>query len=214
MNRQLIEDYVAGKMSEAQAEAFEESCVANPELAKQVEFEQRLKNGIKIVAAGSTAEFVRSESPWRWMLPLAASVLIFVTAGSYLWEQMANARRHILASVSTPAQRNGTSMRLALVRGGDGMPHLPPGKVRVEIVGLFDPGFYYTVALDHIEEHTGIETIATLYGQHPSSPVTLEVMVGSDEIASGSYLLRVQKQTSKDEATGAEDALDFSFMKD
>jgi hypothetical protein len=207
MSRQLIENYVAGRMTEAEAEAFEEACIANPELAKQVEFEQRLKLGIKLVASGSTAEFVRSESPWRWMLPLAASVLIFLAAGSYLWQQMANARHQILAAVVTDAQREGTSMRLALVRGGDGMAHLPPGKVRVEIVGLFDPGFHYSVALDRIEEHTGIETIATLYGQHPSSPVTLEVMVGSDQLDRGSYILRVQKQASDEEA------LDFSFIK-
>jgi lysylphosphatidylglycerol synthetase-like protein (DUF2156 family) len=205
MNQQLIERYVAGKMSEAEAEAFEESCVANPDLARQVEFEQRLKAGLVLVASGSTAEFVRSESPWRWMLPLAASVLIFITAGAYLWQQITASQ--ILAAVATQAQRDGTSMRLALVRGSDGMPHLPPGKVRVEIVGLFDPGYHYTVALDYVDQQRGIVTVATIYGQHPSSPVTLEVMVNSDQLDPGSYFLRVSKQARDEEA------LDFSFVK-
>ena len=205
MNQQLIEKYVAGKMSEAEAEAFEESCVANPDLARQVEFEQRLKAGLVLVARGSTAEFVRSESPWRWMVPLAASVLIFVTAGTYLWQQITASQ--ILAAVATQAQRDGTSMRLALVRGADGMPHLPPGRVRVEIVGLFDPGYHYTVALDYVDQQRGILTVATIYGQHPSSPVTLEVMVNSDQLEPGSYFLRVSKQARDEEA------LDFSFVK-
>ncbi len=40
--------------------AFEDYCLANPEFARQVEFEQRLKAGLTLVASGSTAEFVRS----------------------------------------------------------------------------------------------------------------------------------------------------------
>ena len=44
--QQLIEQYVAGKLGEAEAEAFEVACLEDPELARQVEFEQRLKSGI------------------------------------------------------------------------------------------------------------------------------------------------------------------------
>lgn len=207
MNQQLIEKYVQGRMSEAEADAFEDACVANPELAKQVEFEQRIKLGFVHVARGSTAEFVKSESTWRWMLPLAASVLIFVTAGIYLGQQIANAHRQILAAVTTTAQREGASMRLALVRGVDGAPHLPAGKVRVEIIGLFDPGQPYSVALDYFDQKHGIVTVAALYGQSPSSPVTLEVMVNGDQLDSGSYFLRVSKQDSDEEP------LDFSFIR-
>ena len=47
MNQEQIEQYVAGRMSEAEALAFEEYCVANPEFARQVEYEQRLKAGIR-----------------------------------------------------------------------------------------------------------------------------------------------------------------------
>ena len=71
MNQQLVEQYVAGKMSEAQAEAFEDFFVANPEVARQVELEQRLKAGLALVASGSTEEFVRAENPWGWKLALA-----------------------------------------------------------------------------------------------------------------------------------------------
>jgi hypothetical protein len=207
MNQQQIERYVAGKMSEAEADAFENSCVANPELAKQVEFEQRLKAGLRLVASGSTAEFVRSDKSFSQYLALAASVLLFVTAGVYVWQQRSGAHPPILVAVGNAEQSEGQSMRLALVRGADGMPHLPPGMVRVEIVGLFDPGFHYTVALDRIEANQGVVTVATLFGQHPTSPVTLEVMIDGDALDSGSYFLRVRKQASDEEA------LDFSFIK-
>jgi hypothetical protein len=207
MNQQLIEQYVAGKLGEAEAEAFEVMCLEDPELARQVEFEQRLKAGLAQVARGSTAEFVRSESSLRWRLAAAASVLFFICAGVYLWQRLPGTHPHVLAAVVTDAERGGASMRLALVRGAENMPQLPAGKVRVEIVGLFDPGYHYSVMLDRLRQQHDVANVATLYGQHPTSPMTLEVMVDGDQLAAGTYSLRVRKQASDEEA------LDFSFVK-
>jgi len=79
--------------------------------------------------------------------------------------------------------------------------------VRVEIVGLFDPGFHYSVMLDRLRQQQDVANIATLYGQHASSPVTLEIMLDGDQLAPGTYSLRVRKQASDEEA------LDFTFEK-
>jgi hypothetical protein len=38
MNQDSIERYVQGRMSESDARAFEDYCVAHPEFARQVEF--------------------------------------------------------------------------------------------------------------------------------------------------------------------------------
>jgi hypothetical protein len=206
MNQHLIEQYVAGKMSEAEAEAFEVLCLEDPELARQVEFEQRLKAGLEQVARGSTAEFVRSGTSRRWQLAVAASVLLFVCAAVYLWQRLPGSNPHLLAAVATEAERGGASMRLALVRGAENMPKLPAGKVRVEIVGLFDPGYHYSVMLDRLRPKQQA-SVAVLYGQHPSSPMTLEIMIDGDQLAPGTYSLRVRKQASDEEP------LDFSFVK-
>ena len=63
------------------------------------------------------------------------------------------------------------------------------------------------VALDRLEQSKKVDTIATLYSQHPTSPVTLEVMVDSDQLKPGFYSLRVKKQASDEES------LDFGFLK-
>ena len=208
MNQDLIEHYVAGRLGEAEAEAFEEYCLANPEFAKQVEYEQRLKAGIAQVARGSTAEFVRSNHSMRWPLAAAAGLLLAISSILYLWKHpLSVTTRPVMAAVMNDDQRTGASLRLALVRGSETAPALEPGIVRVEIVGLFDLGFHYSVALDRLENHSNIDTIATLYSQHPSSPVTLEVMIDSDQLRPGAYSLRVRKQASE------EDALDFGFVK-
>src|SRR5687768_13067299 len=81
MNQAQIEQFVAGRMSESDARAFEDYCVANPEFARQVEFEQRLKAGITLVSRGSTEEFVRSSQPLRWQLAAAAGVVIVLFVG-------------------------------------------------------------------------------------------------------------------------------------
>ena len=208
MNQEQIEHYVAGRMSEAEAVAFEEYCLANPEFARQVEYEQRLKTGLAQVARGSTAEFVRSSHPQRWSLAAAAGVLIALVAGFSLWNSGLRAPADtILAAVTENTPRDGTLLRLALVRGSDSVPALPPGMVRVEIVGLFEAGNFYSVALDRREQNQKIDTVATLNDQRPATPMSLEIMVDSKQLRPGSYSLRVRKQAS------GEEALDFGFMK-
>jgi hypothetical protein len=207
MNQQQIEQYVAGRMSQAEAEAFEEYCLANPEFAKQVEFEQRLKLGLAQVAQGSTAEFVRSNHPLRFRIAAAAAVLLCLSVAFYAYHASPAAARPLLAAISGDAQHKGTTMRLALVRGAETAPALQGGLVRVEIVGLFDTGIHYSVALDRLQPKKAVDTLATLYGQHPASPMSLEVLIDSDQLAAGTYSLRVRKQSSDEED------LDFIFVK-
>ncbi len=116
-------------------------------------------------------------------------------------------RRHILAAAVGEVQHGGSSLRLALVRGAENVPLLPRGLVHVEIVGLFDPASQYSVVLDHLAPGKDIETVATLYGQHPNSPVELEVLLDGEQLASGPYSLRIVKQASHEEP------LDFGFVK-
>ena len=207
MNQDKIDQYIAGSMSEADAQAFEEYCLANPEFARQVEFEQRLKIGLAQVASGSTAEFVRSETPLRWSLAAAAGVLIALFAVFFAWTTGGRVSTPtILASVVEGSPAGDTTMRLALVRGSDSIPSLPGGLVHVEIVGLFEAGNYYSVALDRREQNQN-DTIATLNDQRPSSPMSLDVLIDSKQLRPGSYSLRVRKQAS------GEEALDFGFTR-
>ncbi len=209
MNPQQMEQYVQGRMSESEARAFEDYCVANPQFARQVELEQRLKSGMAQAARWPTAEFVRSERPMRGRMAAAiAGILLSVTTLFYVWHNYVPKPANVILSlVDTDPERNGDSVRLALVRGADGKPSLPAGLVRVEIAGLYDAGFLYSIALDRMDERKNIEAVATLYGVRPKSPVTLEVMLDGDQLAPGAYSLRVRKQTSVDEP------LDIEFLR-
>ena len=128
MNQELIEQYVAGRLSEAEAQAFEDYCLANPEFARQVEYEQRLKAGIAQVARGSTAEFVRAPHPLQWTLAAAASMLLVLVAMFYIWNPGTRAVAPSILAAASFATHDGPSLRLALVRGSDTAPTLPPGE--------------------------------------------------------------------------------------
>lgn len=207
MNHEQIEQYLAGRMSEAGARAFEDYCVAHPEFARQVELEQRLKAGITQVARGSTEEFVRSRNPVNWpMAAAAAGILLSLLTVLYLWQRAPAEPPPVLAAVSE-GKYDGRSLRLALVRGADGRPALQRGRIRVEIAGLFDMDFNYSVELDRIDHQKHIETVASVHGVRPISPVALEVLVDGDQLPPGSYSLRVRKQTS------VEEPLDFEFLR-
>jgi hypothetical protein len=208
MNPGMIEQYVSGKLGEKEAEEFEAYCVANPEFAKQVEYEQRLRAGIAQVARGSTEEFVRSNGYSRWKYAAAAGILLVIGALAFaLWRPVGLGGAALMAAVTTDAERNGPSLRLAQVRGADSEPRLGDGIVRVEIVGLFDTSAHYSVTLDRNEPQKPAETLATLYGQHPGSPMSLEFMLDSNRLPAGSYTLRVRKQSSDEEP------LDFDIVK-
>jgi hypothetical protein len=208
MKSELIQQYVSGKLGESEAEEFEAYCVANPEFAKQVEFEQRLRAGIAQIAQGSTAEFVRSNGLSTWKYAAAACLVLVLGALAYSrWHPGGLAGNALMAAVTSETERSGPALRLAQVRGAESVPMLAPGLVRVEIVGLFDTSAHYTISLDRVQEQRAVETLHTLYGQHPASPVTLEFMLDADRLQAGSYTLRVRKLSSDEEP------LDFGIVK-
>ena len=170
MNQEQIEQYVAGRMGEAEALAFEEYCLANPEFARQVEYEQRLKAGI---GAGCQRLHcgIRALRASAALEPGCRCRLADCVRRGDVPSGPPDCMRRppaIMAAVTASAPQGDASLRLALVRGSDTAPALPPGLVRVEIVGLFDAGNFYSVALDRREQNQEIDTVATLNDQRPS----------------------------------------------
>lgn len=202
----MVEQYVAGAMGDSEADAFEEACLRDPDLARRVEVEQRMKLGFEQVARNSE-EFVRSSSTGFWQLAVAAGLLVVLTAGVWFLQRGApKPDERALAAVVPELLYGGTSMRLGPV-SEENMPELPRGVVRVAITGSFEAGAAYSVSLDRLHAVKPAQTIASLADQKPASGTELDVMLDSDLLEPGTYSLRVQRQGSGDKA------LDFSFIK-
>jgi hypothetical protein len=206
MNQDLIERYVTGKLGSSEAEAFEAYCVANPEFAKQVEFEQRLREGIAEVARGSTAEFVRDDSSAFRRFAIAATILLVLAGGFIGWGSWNPETKPYLAAASH-APGDVATLRLAQVRGTVETATLRDDTTLVEIVGLFDLQYDYSVELARLTSENHTENIATLYGQRPASSVRLEVLLNAERLRPGAYQLRVRKQSSDEEP------LEIEFVK-
>lgn len=206
MNQDQIERYIAGKLGPAEAEAFETYCVANPEFARQVEFEQRLREGMAEVARGSTAEFVRDDnSSFRWFA-VAATVLLLLGMAFIGWGSWTPETRPYLVSAAA-AKGELPTLRLAQVRGAVEAATVRGDTTLVEIVGLFDLQYDYSVELARLTSENHTENIATLYGQRPVSAVKLLVVLNSERLRPGIYQLRVRKQASDEEP------LEIGFLK-
>jgi hypothetical protein len=209
MNQMLIDQYVAGRLNDRDAEEFEAYCLSNPEFAKQVEAEQLMKAGIAEVARTSPQDFMppARDTSWRWRLPLAASFVAALGIVLYSWVPNAVTRAPVLAATSAAGASAGPVLRLAMVRGADGLPALPSGRVRVEIAALFEPDEDYTVMLIPLEGSPAAREVAALERHRPASSVSMQVMVDSDRLAPGAYTLRVRRGDAADEP------LDFTFLK-
>lgn len=92
----LVERYLLGQLSEAEAQAFEEYLLVHPEAAAAVEDAERLRRGLRVVEAEDAAAAPPATPPgkvaplrrpgWRrWAAPLAAAALLAVALGPRLF---------------------------------------------------------------------------------------------------------------------------------
>lgn len=122
----VIADYLANRLNEAEAQAFELYCLEHPDFARDVERELALKTGLRR-ATQSVAQ-VRAPTPGRrhgrWALALAACVAALGSAVVFI-QYSKNTQPALVAftsEVDLPDQlrRSAVSqLRLVRVRGND-----------------------------------------------------------------------------------------------
>lgn len=98
----VVADYLANRLNEAEALAFEHYCLEHPDFARDVERELALKTGLRQVyqPAEQVNSLIRKRTFTRWPLALAASVAIIVCA-VLAFEYSINKRTTLVAFTST-----------------------------------------------------------------------------------------------------------------
>jgi hypothetical protein len=77
-----VADYLADRLSDAEAQAFELYCLEHPVFARHVEQELALKTGMRAIReSGDKPLAAAKRNISRWPLALAASVVILIAAG-------------------------------------------------------------------------------------------------------------------------------------
>jgi hypothetical protein len=191
-----IRDYVAGRLSDPEHRAFEDRLARDPELVRELELSQRLREGFeRLRERGELQGAGTRPSPrrWAWGLALAATLSAVATL---LWMQpIGRSGVGLMASIGSVA-RPAATYTLMVVRGPSSTPvlDLPPRgliEIRVSRPPQAGSGGYRLV----LEQSgtTGSRTpVGTLAGLQPATDGFVHVYADAARLAPGDYEVRLE----------------------
>jgi hypothetical protein len=201
-----IRDYVAGRLPAAEQRAFEERLAHDPDLVRQLELSERLREGLeRLRDSGELDRAMRGATRrhWAWGVGLAATV---AGVALTLFMQPGTLRGRVpLSSTAPPA---GAAARLTFVtmRGKPEAPVLElPARGVVELRAsrpAAASGARYRLTLERIGTGALRSGVGELGGLEPGSDSLVHAYVDADALAAGEYELRVQAEG--DPGAGAE----------
>jgi hypothetical protein len=119
-NAVLVQDYVAGRLSDSEREAFEERLLNDSGLVRDLEESLRLREGLEVLRERKILEQLRHPRRRgvfvgaRWAA-VAAAVVIVVSGAVYLGERYLGERSAPVVAASLGALRGGSSPALGVV---------------------------------------------------------------------------------------------------
>ena len=205
--RQVIERYLAGQLSDAEADAFEARLESQPELARDVEQISRMKTGFAVLERrGELAKLLAHPvaPPKRRAAWMAAAAAVFVGATGFLvLRQAESPTPATLLAVSLNAlSRHSdspiplrTSVSLARARGLGPDAVLDssgaaPGAAVLELATGGDAGTHYSIELLAIDS-AGARPVAKLPDAASDDSGAMHLFVSLQAVKPGRYLLRL-----------------------
>lgn len=178
--------YFAGRMAEAEEEAFELRMLENPEIAQEAEAMQRMRLGLKTLQAQSQIEPLTRAQP-VWFSPVslaaAASVLIIVLASLFYVARITQPVAVLAASGSASAtylvaQRRGMSNEVII------QLTQPPAAVQLDVLPTSESATkQYDVSLSEGNRSLGQITV-------PAGPQGfVSVFLDTTRLKAGRYVL-------------------------
>ena len=203
--RHVIERYLAGQLSDAEADAFERTLEAHPELARDVERIARMKTGFAVLERrGELAKLLAQPvtPPNRRPVWVAAAAAVVLTLGFLVFRQAdAPAPATLLAaSLDALSSRSDSpiplrrSVALARARGMGADAELTasvtaPGAAELELSTGAEAGTHYAVELLAVDSTPRV--VAKLPDAATDSAGALRLFVSLHGVPPGNYLLRL-----------------------
>lgn len=218
-DRQVIERYLAGQLTDAEADAFERELEAHPELAREVEQIARMKTGFAVLERrGELAKLLAQPAapPKRRLAWVATAATVVLAVGILVFRQgeapapatLLASSLHALSSHSDSPIPLRASKLLARARGTGFDAELAstgksPGAADLELVTGGAAGTHYAVDLLAVDS-AGPRSIATVPDVVTDAKGTLHVFVSLSAVPPGPYLLRL--------TAGADAPIEYSIM--
>jgi anti-sigma factor RsiW len=204
--RQVIEKYLAGQLSDAEADAFEARLESHPELARDVEQIARMKTGFAVLERrGELAKLLAHPvaPPKRRAAWMAAAAAVFVGAiGFLVFRQAESPAPATLLAISLDALSRHSdspiplraSIALARARGLGADAELEsgkaPGAAELELATGDAAQTHYSVELLAIDS-SGAKAVAKLPDAATDGSGAMHLFVSLQAVKPGPYLLRL-----------------------
>ncbi len=207
-----MRDYVAGRLSDLDVRAFEDRLARDPELVRELELSQRLREGLEQLRDSGRLEVAGRRGTsrrWAWGAALAAT-LAGVTL--LLWMQAPGRGPVALASSMTSGTGPAATFTFMAMRGPWTPPMLDlPARGVVELRASrssTSDAARYRLELDRRNAVGEPVKLGELGGLSPAADGLVHAYVDAGSLAAGDYELRVQAEA--DQAAGIE-AFAFSL---
>jgi hypothetical protein len=205
-DRQVIERYLAGQLSDAEADAFERDLEAHPALAREVEQITRMKTGFAVLERrGELARLLAQPvaPPKRRTAWVAAAAAAVLAVGFLAFRQgeapapatLLAASLHALSAHSDSPIPLRSSVALARARGMGADAELTstgkaPGAAELELSTGAASGSHYAVELLAVDS-AGARPVATLPDAATDASGAVHLFVSLSALPPGPYLLRL-----------------------
>lgn len=198
----LASRYLAGQLSPAELQAYEQHLLENPDTVREIEATARLKVGLaNLRDAGQLESLLREAPAPRWrrtgMALAAAAALVFIAVG--LWRGIDTPPdATLVATASELIDRSGrplaTGSSYALLRtrssAYDAVIELPAEPRAIELrVRPEAPAPVYSVALSRIHPDASVVQIGNVSELKAEADGFVRLYVDSSRLESGPYLL-------------------------
>lgn len=204
--RHVIERYLAGQLSDAEAEELERAVEARPELAQEVERIARLKTGLEVLERrGDLPKLLAPPvaAPKRRAVWVAAAGVAALALGLLLLRPadvptpptlLALSLESLSAHSDSPIPLRA-SIALARARGMGADAELTssgkaPGAAELELATGGDAGASYSVELLSVDDH-GARAVSRVPAIATDATGAVHVFVALHALSPGPYLLRL-----------------------
>ncbi|HVN46494.1 MAG TPA: hypothetical protein VMT66_14790 [Steroidobacteraceae bacterium] len=210
-----MQDFILGRLPEAESRAFEDRLVREPALVR--ELEQSLRMGAGLAQLRREGALGRAPArqgllrPWRPLLAAAAVAGVAV----FLWLSRAAGTGDILLASSAPRASAAAAPLVAahftfLAMRGGSVPDLDlPASGLIEIraaPGTHESGQRYRLTLGRHEDAGSAKPVASVSGLRSDTDGYVHCYAVASRLTPGSYVLRIQPDTG-----GNESAESFRF---
>jgi len=205
-----MQDYVGGRLSEAEHRAFEERLLQDPALVREFEQSLRLRDGLEqLRAQGYFDEHAPRPKALRAWLPALAAAAVVAIVALFVWVQRAPSPVGILQVSANAAAAPMRQFTFVSMRGGTAQELPLPASGVVDFRAappLHEAGTHYRMWLLR-QDVAGAKTLGSLTGLVQGADGYVHGFADAAHLTPGLYTLRLEADAPR----GSAATFPFSF---